>query len=112
MSIWKVHKDAARVQEPGLEEYETALRREVAAAMSAGDTDKPAGQCVWPACGHGQARGDYCIYHYHLLVGAGCIDDKDHASRWDEIMKSARAKAAAKYPNNPEYQKWDDEDDD
>lgn len=110
MSLWKAHNEPG--QEPDLitfKEYEIELRQEIAAAIQAGETVKGAGQCVWPACGHGQAHGDYCLYHYDLLVGAECIEDKEYTERMDEIIKTARVKVAAMYPNNTYFKKWDDD---
>lgn len=115
MSIWKARNEAVRVQESArlsLDEMRQNLAGGIAAAMQAGEIEKAAGDCIWPTCNHAAAHGEYCPYHYDLLVGSGIIKDKDQTSRIDEILKAARREVTARYPNNPDYRGWNDDEDD
>ena len=64
--------------------------------------------CIWPSCTRAAVRGDYCFEHYDPLVFGGAVDDKVLDEILARATEKAKAEAFRRYPDNPDYWKWDD----
>ena len=68
--------------------------------------------CIWLSCPRPAARGDYCFEHYDLLVYSGAVEDKVLDEILARATQKAKAEVASRYPNNPDYRGWNDDEDD
>ena len=66
--------------------------------------------CIWPGCDRPSIDDKYCRSHYGLLVYRDIIEDKELDKLWQRVIQKARAEVASRYPDNPDYRKWDDGD--
>lgn len=64
--------------------------------------------CIWPGCDRPSIDGKYCRSHYGLLVYKEVIVDRELDKLWQRVIQKARAEVASRYPDNPDYWKWDD----
>lgn len=68
-------------------------------------------KCIWPECNREAVRGDYCYQHYDLLRYSGAIEDPELDQLLARAVERARVEVARRYPDNPDYWKWDDRQD-
>ena len=64
--------------------------------------------CIWPECTRAAVRGEYCFEHRDLLVYSGAIEAKELDKLLARATERAKAELARRFPDNPDFWKWDD----